>query len=101
GIRDDLVTGVQTCALPIYKHPRACPLCLRPLNRRHRRGDGAEPAHHVSSPSLSARPPSDRISDNNRAAIETREESIMGRLLDLKIGRASCRERGATERGGV
>src|SRR5947208_508074 len=23
GIRDDLVTGVQTCALPIYERPRA------------------------------------------------------------------------------
>src|SRR3990170_7515200 len=40
GIRDDLVTGVQTCALPIYPLPRRprsrppCPLRRRPLSPR-------------------------------------------------------------------
>src|SRR5207244_8627525 len=28
GIRDDLVTGVQTCALPIYRRPRPVTLYL-------------------------------------------------------------------------
>src|SRR5258708_23260245 len=79
GIRDDLVTGVQTCALPIYaagsalsKHP------VSESGRREIRGrvKRAEPA----------------ASWLERGRVVLRFES--GRLSgSLQIGRASCRER--------
>src|SRR2546429_7115182 len=34
GIRDVAVTGVQTCALPIFLHPHHVPLLERPRNLR-------------------------------------------------------------------
>src|SRR5207244_7345407 len=34
GIRDDLVTGVQTCALPIYERPRVGPAIVAVLDAR-------------------------------------------------------------------
>src|SRR5207244_5807486 len=54
GIRDDLVTGVQTCALPISRRPRprrparrrrgpAAHLGGRPLRRARRRRGGRRP----------------------------------------------------------
>src|SRR5438552_16473751 len=52
GIRDDLVTGVQTCALPIFRErgaPRRCPGGRRELRVRELarvRGGGAEKARH-------------------------------------------------------
>src|SRR5207244_10180558 len=71
GIRDDLVTGVQTCALPIWKPggelgievsplvaTSSCPPCPRPTPARRgrsrsagigdtRRRSGCSPAHSV------------------------------------------------------
>src|SRR3989441_12512701 len=45
GIRDKLVTGVQTCALPISRQPRAWHADSKPLNvRSHREGRSAAAA---------------------------------------------------------
>src|SRR5690349_24953694 len=67
GIRVLYVTGVQTCALPIYRH-RARPGRSRGRRRARRQG---------------VRPP------------------VRARRGRLKIGRASCRERGEIAEGAV
>src|SRR5207244_6602067 len=75
GIRDDLVTGVQTCALPISMRDRGGLACACAREDRHGTADGL-------GRSLL------RIvqggKDVHRAA----------HLRHPKIGRASCRERG-------
>src|SRR6266850_2647962 len=49
GIRDYKVTGVQTCALPIFTRPRSRPRAARPeRNRLHRRR--ATPQRSASAP---------------------------------------------------
>src|SRR5690606_39658014 len=88
GIRDFHVTGVQTCALPIFSRSRSSlPLLkkgtalagtstvspvrgLRPVRAGRLRTEKAP------KPRSSTRPPSDRVS-----------------VMQPKIGRASCRER--------
>src|SRR5207247_7759020 len=72
GIRDPLVTGVQTCALPISDRPTV----RRPA--RYRRG----------TPSTW---PSRRAPCRGRGAPVWRAAASGGRS---EIGRASCRERG-------
>src|SRR5205823_11269585 len=57
GIRDKLVTGVQTCALPIYPeieqdHPGACPKCGMTLEPKT---IGAEEHEHGETQSLSGK----------------------------------------------
>src|SRR5207247_7846159 len=99
GIRDPLVTGVQTCALPIWFGGRPCakthappgqarwgrpPLCKNP------RSTGASPvgaAALVQKPTLHRGKPG----GGGRPCAKTHE-----------IGRASCRERGEVrEQGGA
>src|SRR5947208_8652660 len=49
GIRDDLVTGVQTCALPIScwsRWPRPRPILARGLGQRDQQA-GADPVVHL------------------------------------------------------
>src|SRR5688500_19776918 len=76
GIRDYKVTGVQTCALPIF--PRAnSPRVHIFWQRRIRAGDTGEKATPYWFPS-----------QTTSGAI--RED----RIVLPKIGRASCRERG-------
>src|SRR5205823_7256429 len=43
GIRDKLVTGVQTCALPISRRPRTAAPRLRSANRRSPRSRARRP----------------------------------------------------------
>src|SRR5438552_6785483 len=92
GIRDDLVTGVQTCALPIspgagrvgWEERPEESLAVRPRARermRSARRPGAWLARAPPCPSRAAPAPLLR----RRAA---------------EIGRASCRERVAASRGG-
>src|SRR5688500_20247809 len=72
GIRDYKVTGVQTCALPIFEL-RACELLLevqRPLVRRR----------------------DERQVDRRFGDLGQLDLRLLGRLLQ-KIGRASCRGR--------
>src|SRR5687767_15284819 len=91
GIRDKLVTGVQTCALPILAEDRRArkrqqsavrELELSPIPE-HRR----EPAANAASVQL-----------HRLLGTKTREDDcplLLGQPseIQLKIGRASCRER--------
>src|SRR5207247_6188032 len=75
GIRDPLVTGVQTCALPILGLGDAGPHEHRPLRLRDRPADARQTVAQRVAPRLV-----DLVDDLR----------IVGRL---EIGRASCRER--------
>src|SRR3989441_3313102 len=78
GIRDKLVTGVQTCALPISdpgagrSGPRQAPGRL-PARPRRRSGRGCAPGR--------------------RADEETDAPDVTAPRTRVEIGRASCRER--------
>src|SRR5207253_6689538 len=89
GIRDGHVTGVQTCALPIYRGP-----CVRAGSLPT--GFAGEQAPGVSGNGLGVRPRTaqavlcfDYESQRNTRSIARDKDPTMGR----KIGRASCRER--------
>src|SRR5207244_10186316 len=73
GIRDDLVTGVQTCALPIFCRPRCCASCKTSVSN-------ASAATRPCRCTCAFWPP----------AITTWRSS----WPKDEIGRASCRERG-------
>src|SRR2546425_12082865 len=96
GIRDKLVTGVQTCALPIYPAVAGDHLCDGPdrLSRQHQAAGAG--ARAPDRPAGSAR---------SRAGVATAgaAESLAGGApppaLPPEIGRASCRGRG--ENSGV
>src|SRR5207244_9939739 len=100
-IRDDLVTGVQTCALPISsggERPRVDD-CDRgrpaewPLRSADRRTGGAD--HRGGAVSTLTAP---TRGDGGFADRRSRSPSLRGRPSE--IGRASCRERGAIGGGG-
>src|SRR5690606_40979741 len=88
GIRDFHVTGVQTCALPIF--PRSflllrvripCKMALRRLRPRRRRAQLRSP--RAASPASGTRAfPARAVASPRRRPVSARE-----------IGRASCRER--------
>src|SRR5438105_11419056 len=80
GIRDPLVTGVQTCALPIYTARPLAPVI--PI---------AAPIPHVDWAAHRAVYRSDLIVRED-APYRTLEDTFGGRA-GWKIGRASCRER--------
>src|SRR5205823_8938322 len=89
GIRDKLVTGVQTCALPIWKGRKGF--------LREQRGR-PYPASHPTGlpcPSLAAM--------YGKLPYNCSGEDIMAFVLKRQIGRASCREecrcRGRSEHG--
>src|SRR5207244_4990157 len=94
GIRDDLVTGVQTCALPIYVDARCLKVAARihadpylpPCRRDCKRGDTLE---HLG------------VVDPLALGIEVLEAPAPPPAADARsqIGRASCRER--VEGGGA
>src|SRR5206468_8319352 len=75
GIRDLIVTGVQTCALPICARG-SCASSRRPAERR-------EEAHE----------PRARVGQVARDRVEVREQRRQQRDRLVEIGRASCRER--------
>src|SRR5258708_14532175 len=79
GIRDDLVTGVQTCALPI---------CVLPDFPGWR--DAAGPA---AAPAAMSPKDADLILLNGRIATQDERRSMVQALAIKEIGRASCRER--------
>src|SRR5207244_7928208 len=98
GIRDDLVTGVQTCALPIS--------CDRPMDE----GGCITCAIQILGPCIVqscrsspkgtyqcgiGRPGTDRLGEDVLAEMI---DQLAGGISYFKIGRASCRER--VERGG-
>src|SRR5207244_6293848 len=91
GIRDDLVTGVQTCALPISR--KAVQLVIKKRDK-----NGAfqqiwstliDPASRFVNPS--ERKPAGRV----WSVVENGAPSDKADILVIaEIGRASCRERG-------
>src|SRR3712207_6879645 len=77
GIRDIGVTGVQTCALPIYRRCRYACYPGQPGNR---------PVVRLSRPACTV--------GGTVTRVEKRESGIGDRRrIVVKIGRASCRER--------
>src|SRR5207247_8439834 len=98
GIRDPLVTGVQTCALPIYRRPDDVPKCA-PLGG---------PALPIDEVAFEERAPGDLFPlertglRNVHRFVQTKRRNIAfeGSRVAPKIGRASWRERGATPAGG-
>src|SRR5207247_6855926 len=99
GIRDPLVTGVQTCALPISRaggpaESRPRPPCRPPPSPRAGCAAAARAARARSlrtpwSPSVA-----------RGAARAVRRATPRARDALGQIGRASCRERGQIEEGG-
>src|SRR5437879_12541835 len=76
GIRDTSVTGVQTCALPIYSRASAPPA----------KKGRAKPAAHRVAPRPSRFPATPSAVAESCAYAQRRQPR--------EIGRASCRERG-------
>src|SRR5262249_56406320 len=98
GIRDWSVTGVQTCALPIY----AVRAATRPAKPTAIAANGS--AHHQCSekaarPWLLSRPDANRPRTMRSAATACAERLICPEGSAAKIGRASCRERGEVWEG--
>src|SRR5205085_6258823 len=88
GIRDLTVTGVQTCALPIFRRGQGTPAPPRPARRRSR---DARPEVGAAADcnSGTGSPTPDVAHRSARACGAVRETRRLG-----EIGRASCRERG-------
>src|SRR5258708_24269250 len=78
GIRVDLVTGVQTCALPIS--PRN-----RPFGGPRFRSATACATSHVISRT--------RRANSSFSSPEYARRAVCGAVFEPQIGRASCRER--------
>src|SRR5206468_7874523 len=94
GIRDLIVTGVQTCALPILRVARPedlLPLMAARIASRTVTGDLAVAA---SEPRSSLWRETGRRFRRHRLA-------VVGTVVLLEIGRASCRERVRSAGGGV
>src|SRR5207302_3787742 len=87
GIRDFHVTGVQTCALPIFKHGEVNRAANGTIDRTHLKPTGARPivraGHEIEILAAGIEGRRDRIGESVR--------DLMALLF--KIGRASCRER--------
>src|SRR5206468_4898236 len=94
-IRDLIVTGVQTCALPIFR-AEASPRTRRQGCRWSERLAPARRLRHIPVP---FRPTSRRVPSANEAmtvrdALPAVLRGEVGADLSAEIGRASCRERG-------
>src|SRR5699024_12236103 len=86
GIRDRNVTGVQTCALPIYsKNSKTMEWSPGMAGRLAKRRDGQHRA--VALRRLVAQ----------MEALGAKHRRLVARLAHREIGRASCRERGDGE----
>src|SRR5258708_28077575 len=84
GIRDDLVTGVQTCALPISRAPAAWRLHGRMIS-------SARMLFSCSGERKSEGPWILTSWENSASRSDRKSHAPRGRLG--QIGRASCRER--------
>src|SRR5207244_9147401 len=86
GIRDDLVTGVQTCALPILREERRALVELA----------GPDLADRAGDPLVGSRAPLGELGAVGDLLRQRMLERILGdriEALGIEIGRASCRER--------
>src|SRR5207253_6527288 len=90
GIRDGHVTGVQTCALPIFLQGRC--VGRSHSDRDRRRG----PARSYNRPGRSSATISIRVAPSDASSLKETRGRIFTRD-DRKIGRASCRERGVRQ----
>src|SRR5207249_7526556 len=93
GIRDRNVTGVQTCALPIF---------LREARRRRLHFDTGH-CEDASARAVQRAPALAEVIgavDADRRGREHHRRAIGGRGRRQQIGRASCRERGERAGGG-
>src|SRR5207244_9255594 len=88
GIRDDLVTGVQTCALPILR------LACNQATNRDPVVDYDEPQIRAALERLGRREWTRLASGAGSRAIKYRHLLDEALRLGGEIGRASCRERG-------
>src|SRR5437660_9029772 len=74
GIRDGHVTGVQTCALPIFEAAAAEPPQRHPLQRPPAVGTGEDavrgPVHHISRARCSSRSEERRVGKECRSRWE-------------------------------
>src|SRR5699024_11576961 len=94
GIRDRNVTGVQTCALPIYSRlPRALRISPPALSARY---CAASSVTLTGSPSAERRAAAWRMPCSTSAAVRL----LNSKTVQREIGRASCRERGRRAGGG-
>src|SRR5699024_11991646 len=97
GIRVRNVTGVQTCALPIFSPHRI------PLNRSEREGTNHGIAYGVAHACRQRRGRRRSGRDRGRYRGESRAWQAAPWPLPIppaaQIGRASCRERGEAEGG--
>src|SRR5207244_7469858 len=90
GIRDDLVTGVQTCALPIYGTHVAATIAGTGAARVDRAEQGVAPGAALAG-----------VKVLHADGSGTEAEVIAGVQWAVanEIGRASCRERGGRDGG--
>src|SRR5207244_7650783 len=93
GIRDDLVTGVQTCALPISFVRSAMDGYALQAQETFSAGPYNQMEFEVVGASLPGRPFSGRLQPSQAVRIMTGAPLPEG--ADAEIGRASCRERAA------
>src|SRR5207244_9599558 len=91
GIRDDLVTGVQTCALPI---------CFRGGPRKRNRTSRLEAGQHKDYAARKSEGARLRARKNVRLRVSGKRDHPLDfdvttnrRWRNSEIGRASCRER--------
>src|SRR5207244_5447337 len=97
GIRDDLVTGVQTCALPICARRTRC-------SWRRSRASSALPRSGSSSsiePGAAMNPSLLVVALAAAVLYELGRRRLGGGRSRREIGRASCRERGWDSEGGA
>src|SRR5205823_10631680 len=94
GIRDKLVTGVQTCALPISNFEMAQNIgkAAAMVGMHVSKEDGVEPPHAAIEKQRNNVRVSAAGIDEHRVFRRANENRIA--LADVEIGRASCRERG-------
>src|SRR5207249_9527836 len=94
GIRDRNVTGVQTCALPIYRE-RVAAARLPVVRRRDGEVHRAEVAVAGAREGAGAAGGDDA---HDRGALHADTDRVIDELevAEEEIGRASCRERGGS-----
>src|SRR5207247_6791067 len=96
GIRDPLVTGVQTCALPIFASPRPAP-----AEAAGARAPSPGPVALRFGSSVLVPPEKTRFFERYRARqASVKPGTYIAPAKCFQIGSASCRERGGSG-GGV
>src|SRR5206468_5135357 len=100
-IRDLIVTGVQTCALPIFERLHS-PQARAPLVRAHLSAARGAAKQASAKTKNIGQPPKDAFVSPVRTStgLLIASEPRLGSKHMVEIGRASCRERGEKWVGG-